>query len=187
MWSGWVQYNYSGTMYGVRADILNYSPWVYDPGEWSVSTSWVMLSTQAGGRWAQVGWLEKPYDARRTFVQFSVPNAPYFHHFEWQPEPVGQLTQYRVLYGYPNSDSFSFYVNGNGVLSTNWPQYTPDKAEVSGEVTSYANQMPGGYLAPELLFNSYYQITNGGTYYSFDGDEVNTLWLFGWEQRSQMI
>ncbi len=51
------------TVGGVYSNVLNYSPWVYPSGrDWPQTTGWVMVQQTSGTNWAQVGWMEEPWD-----------------------------------------------------------------------------------------------------------------------------
>jgi hypothetical protein len=131
-------------LHGVTSWILNYSPWV-QPG--SAVTAWSMLTrAPAYSQWAQIGWLEWAYDERVTLVQYTP-------HDKWEgittvyfpAEDLGVSTEYRVEFW---SNQFHFYLDGTylGAGAVNW---SPNEAQLAGEIKTLASQMPGGINANE--------------------------------------
>lgn len=101
-----------------------------------------MLQTiPAASKWAQVGWQEKAYDDRDTFVQFT-GEFPYFYHYNFPPFPTDSFHVYEVTFDY--SGTINFRVDGVFYFGTP-AAFDPNSATISGETTTLATQMPGGY------------------------------------------
>jgi len=137
---GWYR-DPNGTPTGVYSNIKNYSPWVY-PNRFSAA--WVMLERPAIDAWAQIGWIEKANNWRRTFVQvFNWQAGQNYTRYE-PARPVDTYTYYTV-YFYQYLGIFRFVYGG-----TDWPDqvpatFVPTRGSIFGEIDSLASQMPGGY------------------------------------------
>jgi hypothetical protein len=168
-----------GTVGGVYAEILNYSPWVepaLDPfGNTNIVVGWVMLDTNAGANWAQVGWLEMGYGQRYTFTQLETGGGPPITHV-FAARPTGGYTYYTVLWNNP-SGRFSFQYRDSGstqAITLESPTYTfvPDEAQVAGEITTYSSQMPGVQTDTEGFYDAH---KYAGAWSNFSPTSVETV------------
>jgi hypothetical protein len=179
--TGWYRSN-GTTMYAAEAAIEEYSPWVAVPPHYSwentESTAWTMLENGVhgvGARWAQVGWMEKPNDDRRTFISWTTASGGWLTIDNGQPQPLGYLTAYKVEYA-PSSQEFKFY--RGGVLWWSKPAgFVPTKATIAGEILTKATQMPGGYApgSDVWLFSSRYQDQPNGVWNALDGQMYSSV------------
>jgi len=136
----------------VRADILEYSPYVANQVNDAVS-AWTMLTD--GTHYAQAGWWRR-WDGARVFWAWSDTTAPNgrFRAHTWPPLPLGTYTEYRTLYR-NTAGAFRFQVNRSTVatITTN-PTFVPTQAQIYGETHTLASQMPGGRTATEVFDNA---------------------------------
>ncbi|MGH9066231.1 MAG: hypothetical protein ACRD0J_01710, partial [Acidimicrobiales bacterium] len=152
---------------GTLADIANYSPWVY-PGQ--AVYAWVMI-TIAGSQWAQIGWEEQAGGYRETFIQWTT--SPHvWHEKDSSPSKVGSLPEYKVLFGNPGPNDFSFYNYSTGYEMVEPAYWTPTGSQQFGEIHTLADQMPGGVQDPEVW--RYSQVYYNGGWYPYAGTAVNT-------------
>ena len=150
-WGTWLVYQESqyhpvppDSLHGVEAYIYNYDPFVWPIHQYleAHSMSWVMLNDHSQ-HWAQIGFQERLGDERYTFIQVKYgPTLSDIITMYFPPHPENGWVNYRVEYwGY-----FQFFAGdiGYGALP---PQYsfTPNRAQIAGEITNRASQMPGGY------------------------------------------
>ena len=156
-WDGWVR-GPGTTVGGVGSDILNYSPWVNS----GFTMSWTMVLYNS--LYAQVGWIEQPFGTRSTFTEYTTSDGVW-HRKYFNPQPTGLVSRYTTLYG-NKPGLFSFWVNGSDI-DDETAQFTPNLGKNQGEVSTYANQMAGGYNAHETFRNT--QIYYSGAWHSFSG------------------
>jgi hypothetical protein len=104
----------------------------------------------SGDRYAQTGWWEKPYGERHTFVQWgsSTGWATYY----WAPKQTGGWTYYTTLWD-PARSVFTYHVDGAQYWES-LAHFQPSNAQIYGETNSLATQMPGGYNAHEIFWDS---------------------------------
>jgi hypothetical protein len=135
----------TGSAGGVYSRIKNYSPWVYPiASDKSTAFGWAMLYDSAvTGRWAQVGWREKPYGVRRTYVEYIDSSNSVWQLPNWSAKPINSYTYYTVLYNNP-AGKISFQVDGVTIHSFNI-SFAPSQAQLASETHSFADQMLGGY------------------------------------------
>ena len=161
-WDGWYRDSVKG---GVYSDILDYSPWV-QPGAQGV-TAWTMLDENGASLGAQVGWWEVPYGSRHTFVRWSTSPGHWQTKF-YTPLPTGSYSYYTTLWN-NKPGYFSFEVN-NTTIDTEVASFTPNQAQISGEIGALDYQMPGGYDDPEVFEDSHAYISGWG---SFSGGKLS--------------
>lgn len=162
-WDGWER-TPNSTVGGVYSDIYNYSPWVRD----TVGvTAWVMLNN-GSDHWAQTGWLESTGGVRYTFVQWTDSGGT--AHEKWfSAQPVGSFSYYTTLWNNP-SGKFSFQVNSR-TIDTESAAFTPNEAEIFGEIPSLWNQMPGATQNHENFDDSHIYLSG---WQNFSGTNYDT-------------
>jgi hypothetical protein len=149
----------------VEANILWYSPWVdyhvaRDGNQEykSAVSAWVMLNaidTPLNTDYLQDGWLEYPYGDRHDFIEWAGPSGK-ANHYDFGPwSGINSYVTYRTEYN-PSDNKLRFYMsdwnNGNAAkltLTTAQTGFIPNRAQVSGETHSSADQMAGGVSFPE--------------------------------------
>ena len=165
-WDGW-KIAVSAPTGGVYANILNYSPWVYNaPG--SVAVGWSMLvdTTDTGGSsYGQVGWYEQPGGARKTFAQWRECSTCTLITQFAAAYPTNQYTEYKVLWNNACTSCLSFYAGGTR-LWYDWVGYIPNQAQIFGEINNLASQMAGAGQEHEDFSNSH--VFQGG-WLAFNG------------------
>jgi hypothetical protein len=129
-----------------------------------------------GARLAQVGWLERDYDERHTFIEWQEANGADHLDMNFAPQPVDIYTNYSVLYLF-NGWNFTFQVNGATIA--NAPAgWVPTMGEIYGEIKTAASQMPGGYNKVEVFDQS--KLYYSGSWRDFDGigtkTDVDGVW-----------
>lgn len=179
-WSGIIDVSPGAYIYGgIRGNLLNYSPWVYNSGNSTdgpdATTQWVMLDNQSD--WAQVGWIEW-YSAgsspsgqvRNTFVEYQDAGVGgwdnYFPSFA-----INSTIGYKVTYDpyCPNGVCFWFYDNYSvTALTGSRFAWSPTQATAQSETLDAAAQVPGGYDNPAVA--SGLQV-----YYNAGGGAWNTM------------
>jgi len=140
------------TVGGIYSNILNYSPWVYPTGRpWPHTSGWAMIQQSSGANWAQVGWMEEPWDPnhqlyakRYVFVQWTVNgswNTPIL--FDQPAGDVGVLWEYKVLYN-NTPGKFTFFYKGTQLPVDANAGWVPNQGKTAGEIKTLGSQMPGG-------------------------------------------
>jgi hypothetical protein len=173
-WDGWQYNGGSNTVGGVYSKIWNYSPYVSTDNSGDFAYSWTMLTVDhavgVSAPYVQIGWVEFPYGARHTMIQwYHVGDANPSTRYWDPPKSVNTYTYYDVLYN-NRPGVFSFVVGGVDLGSSYdisaW--FTPTEAQAYGETLSLADQMPGGYTSSadyeDLFDSSYWQ---GGAWHGF--------------------
>src|SRR3990172_2336976 len=164
---------------GVSSYILNYSPWVWFD---SAVVAWPMLN-RGVTKWGQIGWLEWEGDERATFVQYTPVDmfqgavTAYF-----PARSLGVSSEYKVL---KRGNAFQFYADGisYGAGAVNW---TPDSAQLGGEIKTFSSQMPGGSTSGYSEWFSLSRIELGvDAWYDFGGASFPGInWAFGIQRLS---
>jgi hypothetical protein len=141
---GVYQYTPNGDVSGgVRADIENYSPFVYNT-DTDDSSEWSML-VDSNYDYQQIGWEERAFSQRYTFVEWGKDNGAEGYTDEYfSSDPINSYSEYKVTF-HPNTDEYYFYDNG----TQKWDQTVsydtaPSQAQVYDETHTKASQMPGG-------------------------------------------
>lgn len=175
-------------MWAIRANILNYSSYVYGMSQ---PSAWVMLYNTADCsicHLAQTGWDEfgtnngSGGSTRQTFAAYSSPsNSQYYEdHDPRGPQPVGTTSNYRVQYRYAGSNSYhnyyDFYLNGS-VWDSQPSNFIPNAGQMMGEVGNMADQMAGGVASHETFTSSQYE-DSGNTWLSFNGSTSSSSTYF---------
>lgn len=156
------------TVIAVRSQIYNYSPWV-QPGYDSVG--YVMLRTADGTKYGQDGWEEYSGGSRYTFAEWD--NGYGWTKQERSPDATGTYSYYEVDWTGGTNPWFLFVIDGSQWFGQPLsPAWTPNAAEIMGEVQSSASQMPGGYSTHEQFLNR--NINFGAGWQSFGGDDYNS-------------
>lgn len=146
---------------GASAKITNYSPWVTSGFTWA----WTMLTKEGVNVWAQIGWREHPGGSRYTWVQWT---DQYGSWYDWSPtpQPVGQSTYYKADYQSGNPYSFfNFYVNGTKI-HWGYAYWSPNSAQMTGEITTSANQEAGAVNSRELFYDTQIYYSGAWRYFS---------------------
>jgi hypothetical protein len=159
-----------------QAIVKNYSPWVHPvspPGGGAsyvaaiVTLRWLNYSDYFDHNYAHMGWIEYPYDVRKTVVQFStwVGTQKVYRHREYPPYAVGLNTNYEVRLNTATS-YFEFWAAGQKLDQTGASFY-PNRAETKGQMNTLSNQMPGGYGGTSHYewFNNDIYLSGGGSWY----------------------
>jgi hypothetical protein len=153
---GW-QRNVGG-LGGNVANIRAYTPWVYPLGTGDRGTFvWTMLAN--GGYFAQVGWVEYPYELRYTFVEIYDQTGDHF--LEFAPEAIDSNSSYGTLY-LNRPGQFSFNINGNLIYWFN-ANFTPTRALTYGETHDLGSQMPGKVSDRTVIDYNFVWIGQPGT------------------------
>jgi hypothetical protein len=162
-WTGSARYP-NATVGGVYSNILNYSPWV-QPGYSDFGYS--MLRTADGAKYAQVGWQEDAGGARYTFDEWT-------HDGTWSRDhksayATNSHTYYTTLWG--NTPGYFTFQTAGSTWETKPAQFTPNGAEIMGEVQTSASQMPGesGNHEDFTAMNIFI-----GSWQAFSGDDYNS-------------
>jgi len=168
-----LQRYYGVTATGVRAQIYNYSPYVYNELA-QETTVWVMLGNFSTGRYAQIGWWEDWNGTRNTFTEYgqngSIPTTNWY-----PPFPINAQKWYKMVFD-PDVNGYYFYANSELYqFSTNLGIH-PDGVENYSEIHTRASQMPGGSLNSETFYGAEGRI-HGGVWGDFNGyvDEQYTF------------
>jgi hypothetical protein len=152
------------TVGGVYSTILTYSPWVYSG---SVVASWVMLNND-GLNWAQVGWWELSGNVRNTFVQWTT-SPGHASTKTWAPKSIGSYYKYTTLYN-NTPGKFTFQV-ADSTIDTETASFTPNEAQVFGEIHTLGSQMPGAVQDHETFGSTNVDI---GGWQAFNGTDYNS-------------
>jgi hypothetical protein len=127
---------------GIRANIFQYSPYVYNSG------GGTDVATQY---WAQVGWIEFPGGLRYTVVQFRDPQYPQGGFSDTYPSwPINSTIGYKVTYNPACPvNCFDFYDNYSAtpLIGTDWG-FMPTDAQAFSEIHDQASQIPGAVQDP---------------------------------------
>lgn len=156
---------------GVQSYIFNYSPWVWP--YWyatptgktlkNASAAWVLL-TGSPGFYYQTGWWENAYGERHSsqYTNPLVSDTPYTQFLD-PPKPVDATTWYVVLnrnYYYQSDPDWVTYSVGNcpngpdcEMTAAPW-EFAPNVAQVSGEIKTLSDQMPGDHNVHEIFSNT---------------------------------
>lgn len=161
------------TVGGVYSYMSNYDPYVYPNA--GFSTAWTAVTRTDHTRWAQIGWLKRSSNYRRTWIQYTYNDVAYT--FEYSPEPYGsgQFSTYTTLYDpgvYPNPPTWTFQVNGITKLTVQSLGWTPNEGQINGETQSRASQMPGGSQDRQLF--TFMHIYYAGSWNDFGGGGAAT-------------
>ena len=153
----------STTATGIRAAILEYSPYVETN---STSTAWVML-TYNEVYYAQAGWWRRYLSpgnfARKVFTQWYLPGHPMIT-TEWTAHTLGTSTTYKVIY----SVALHRYEMWDGDYERDFEPSTtaPNEDQVFGETQNYNDQMPGGTGAHVTFTSTLEQHSGSTTWYN---------------------
>jgi hypothetical protein len=140
----------NGTLGGVYATIVNYSPFVAGTNQGAPSTDavseWVMLYNSGNADdYAQIGWVEFPGGTRDTLTQTSDGSNLATKFFA--PYTISSQQSYAALYQPGNADPYVLSVDGVDWITTNL-SWTPDSAQINTEDMTQASQIPGGTADP---------------------------------------
>lgn len=179
---GWQagQINYISS---VITDMSNYSPWVaaVTPPPPGLNSSFVASvvslndynsSTRTYNDWAEIGWVEYPYDVRYTMVQYTyyIGSGHYVSQREYARETT-PYTHFETKFN-PSTTKFEFWAAGVKKTETA-AIFLPFYASQVGIMTTLANQMPGATNAPEWYLNSYYSENGTSHLFGFGGQPFN--------------
>lgn len=119
--------------------------WVEDIGDVdNFSGAWVAISrVPSSYLWAQLGWLEYRFGERHEYYEYFINDALGWRRYKEFAAPPAGYSYYTVLHN-PGTSKITMQIRGSTVLSAA-VAWTPNDARASGEITSLANQMPGGY------------------------------------------
>lgn len=181
---GWSR-NPGSRVGGIYSSILNYSPWVWPENVGILLNdvfAAVQLSDNHGDDWI-LGWEELAYGARDTLECFAQPNSNGGYDNECTTEtagtqPVDTFTEYKILYD-NQPYSFTYFVNGQLIdtIPTNFDQLTPTASQVTGQILTQSDQIPGGYAAREQFQDTHWYYPNN--WYAFNGTPVPSPWFSG--------
>ena len=154
---------------GVQSSIYDYSPYVSSSDGTGVG-SWVMLAN--GSDWAQIGWYEQPDSVRGTIVQLTQNGTPLWTNYDkGDSDAINTWSTYKVTYSSSGPNYFSFYLDGNGVTSSQRNVFTPNQSQLGAEIHNYADQFPGGSNNHEQFTSSetYWPNGSGGSWKTYSG------------------
>jgi hypothetical protein len=161
--AGWYKDPPSGLCYtGNVANILVYSPYVFA----NDVTAWVMLENAGTGSYGQVGWLQQAGGTRYNFTESSTQSGG-FQQRMLSPSSLGSSPAYKITY---SASTFYYFVDGTSVDTDSVPGWGGCEGQTFGEVTSLANQMPGGYNSHEPITSDQVRRNDTNTWYYMDGN-----------------
>jgi hypothetical protein len=158
----WVGRDQTAAATGIRSLIKIYAPYVKD----GFSYSWVWLGGNGNYMWAQVG----PYQyatGRTTHLQYAWPNQ--FRYLNFGAYGIGSSVEMKVLY-FGQEKKFYFFADGHELFNVYRPEWSPTGARISGEMTTFANQMMGAINNKEVFSGN--QIQYGGATHTYSGSVV---------------
>jgi hypothetical protein len=169
--SRWVGSSRTAAASNAEATLEEYSPWVYpmpgDPGNSEVK-AWVQLVDGVNDGWAKVGWIEFPLGQRFTLLEEK--NTAGLHYTTTSAASGLSSTLYEVTYN--GSGSYSLYKSGSLQTTFSVGGGSPTYAQVSGETSSFADQMPGG-INNHMSFTGA-QVKVSGSWQAFSGTAFNS-------------
>lgn len=136
---GWKRSKPSGAcLTGSSSNIRVYSPYVHT----NDVSAWVMLynANPNSDSYAQVGWLQQANGSRFNFVE-SITVGGGFRQTYFSANSVGSTPEYKITF---SSDAFHYFVNGVNWYTHANTGYGGCWSAQAGEISSFANQMPGG-------------------------------------------
>lgn len=162
---------------GVSASILEYDP-SYSGYNDTGTNATIMLANSAGTRWAQWGWfksqLQTPGTTRRQVgLEFYISASDNTFEF-WPGRSIGSVTKYRLYY---TSSRYDFYLNDVG-YSSHTGNPAPGQYQIFGETHDAADQMPGGYNAPETFTSAKYYTSSSHTSHTVTS-AIHTQSIYG--------
>lgn len=158
-----------GIIDGVRADLLEYRPYVpFELFKTRATSAWVMLNQQGYARWAQIGWYEYSSNYRKVFIQYW--NGSGYPTFEWSPNPDWTYGQYKVNY---TGTQFKFFNRGT-LIYTASAAFNPNEGQIASEIANELNQMPGDYGAKSWMFFDAMNKRGAGSWSSSTPTSVGT-------------
>lgn len=168
-WAGW-ENAANSSIAGVQSKIFNYDPYVKPNTDFAMA--WVMLTNPSRTSYAQVGWIEHPYDARYTFFEYTYGIFNLWARAESAALPEGTSSVYRVDYEFDGSNHwYHFWAGGQDLFRRN-SNFDAAIGQIYGETLSAATQMPGATQVPEVFDNAWRKVN--GVWYSFDGTMVRS-------------
>jgi hypothetical protein len=159
---------------GVQSNIWNYNPYTVTNAN-SLVYVMLQLGGGVGGNWAQVGRRTEANNGEFTFYQYT-DQSQAIHNMNTTALPVNQFNNYKVDLG-TGLNNFNMFA-GNLPEVTVPADFIPNEVEVSGEIHSLADQMPGAAQLTESLYDQQFREadSNPGTWYGIavSGEENNT-------------
>lgn len=171
----YLTYHYAGEWEGsisevgaLKAEILNYSPYVYGPNSDYSTTEWVMLADNYYN-YVQVGWDEAPSGSRATFTSGAYGDGSSWWFNGYPADPINSVTNYQIYFN-GGSGTFNFYDNDTEVEEHYLGGWDPTTAEIETETHTQASQTPGGYDNPNYMYNASYYVPSPGDWYPLYGN-----------------
>ena len=163
---GWYAAPPSGTcINGSAANIEVYSPYVAAADV----TAWVMLFNNSTNRYGQVGWYQNSNGFRWNFTESDTATGGFHQNF-FSPSSIGADPQYKITF---SSNAFHYFISGTNINTDTNTGYTGCWSEQMGEVTSSANQMPGGYNSPDYFILAQVRRADTSAWYNTNGTPLN--------------
>jgi hypothetical protein len=188
-WSGTRLDTYN-TIVMVESKILEERPHVWPVG--SDVSAWTMLThepTPSGQQfWAQIGWNEHrsstSTQVHTTFVQWTDQYGGIGSIFDIPSAPIGSTPNYITTFD-PNTMLATLYRDSTGEASV-YLGWTPDKAQVFGEIHTASSQMPGGTNVHVTMRNTMYQIqgNNPVAFNQAPNQYPSVDWAWSWKRSS---
>lgn len=170
---------------GVYSDIWFYAyPYQASGG----TVDWGMILN--GSSYAQTGYEYRQSDSTHwTFWQWTHDGT--YSTGRAQPNGVNGFDYYTTLWN-NTPGKFTFKVDST-VLDTQTAQFTPNHAQISSEITTGANQMPGDVSINEedmdshIWYNGGWQVFNGSPFntninWFGDSEPSGGLTIFSWDK-----
>jgi hypothetical protein len=161
-WDGTHQ-NVNQTVGGAYAEFSINTPYVYS----GFVADYVMLTTGPFA-WSQIGFDQYPGGSRDTFVEWT-SDVVHVNNKYFGAQPANTYHYFTALYNNP-AGNFGFKIDSTLIYQTA-QTFTPTQGEASGESTTGANQMLGGYNVPQSQINL--SIYYGGAWHGWGGSPFN--------------
>lgn len=168
---------------GIQAQIENQDPWTSLN---AFTSSWIMLSRPADGKYVQIGHIEMNtwwVVTRHVFIEVeNTGDNLYENRWTFPDTPDGQFADFKILYDTSTAvPKFRFYMDDQHIKTID-AEFLPTRAEFEGEVNSSANQMTGTPSDPmDFLYARYKHGSNwdalGTGPYSYSQNNSNTNWF----------
>lgn len=135
-WDGWFSNQPSSVcITGSSANITVYSPYTYSD---ETSTAWVMLENPLTLKYGQIGWLKESGALHNFYQSWTVGDG---RQGQYLGTPsVGTAPEYKITF---SSDAFHYFLDGVNWYTDANTGFAGCYSDQYGEVTNYANQMPG--------------------------------------------
>ena len=169
-YDGW-QRGLGSDIGGIYSQIFNYSPYVSTSG---FSTQYVKLKASSlSNLEASLGW--RQYDtARLTWGQYRLSSTSSLAFFTAPAQPLYTWTYYTVWYDRKYPGKLTFQVNGSTIATRTNVQWVPRYSDAFGQITTQANQMPGGYADLSEFWDTH--LWFNGSFKAYQGSQYSSDW-----------